>query len=72
MINHQSPYGQIIRIDTNDYYNMTDDEIKHMEEKYACSTRPIITYSKKFEEDDEYLLKDDTIINDFSGFVDEE
>jgi TolB-like protein len=60
MINHQSPYGQIIKIDTNDYYTFSDEEIKIIEEKYAGSNAPVIYFSKSCisSDSDEEILSD--------------
>lgn len=65
MINHQSPYGQTIRIPTKDYYDMSDDEIKGIEEKYANSNRSIINFSNSGETDDEYIID---VIHPFNDF----
>lgn len=67
MINYQSPYGQIIKIPSERYYDMSDEELKLMEEKYACSNKPVINFSNSSGIEDEYLIDDAPILFDFSG-----
>ena len=53
MVNHQSPYGQIIRIPSELYYgDMTEDDLNAIEQKYANSNAVIINFSGHFEPDD--------------------
>lgn len=52
MINHQSPYGQILKFSVEDYYECSDEELKSLEQKYASSNSPIINISKRFETDE--------------------
>lgn len=68
MINHQSPYGQIIKIPSSSYYEMSDDDIKEMEEKYANSNKSVINFSSSFEPDDEYIADIILPFIDFGNF----
>ena len=70
MINHQSPYGQIIRIPTETYFKLLEkDALNEIEEKYANSNRNIINMSASFEADDEYIIDD--IADEYKNLYDE-
>lgn len=49
---YQSPYGQTIIISTEDFYALTDDQLKKLEETYANSIYDTIVYSVEASEED--------------------
>jgi len=45
MINHSSPYGQILRFSPNLYFSLSDEKLAEIEQNCANIERDVITIS---------------------------